>query len=385
MMQSITISSLLLLVAITNGQLNSTEPGGDPLYRICGLNYTQVENNCFNNNPTCPSGDRCPVGYTCYQLDETICPLPTPAPTPAATPATTTAPYSICAASFPEATTLCFDKTNNCATCNNATKACFTVRPDQCITDGGSIDAPTAPQAQTLTETPSVAPTAVPKITPSPSVSFAPTKAPTPNRFFCATSWLNVDENCNAATPCPNGQQDCANTAGTTCYQIQADKCASSSETEGPADQTNAPSASSSSATVPDKVRVCAKDPSEAALNCDVNTPCPDGSAAPCASGETCFLLVSCSASSAATGAPTPASGFSFETKPPIPSGVDQTTGSSTDSPGSSPSPPPSIPAYGFQWTTEPPNGSNMPNTSFFLTSVLVGASVLGAALAFYL
>ena len=288
MQPTLTLTLLALtggLFQVTNAQ-NQTESiqieNDNPDFRVCGVNYTEVLGNC-NANPPCPTGDRCPVGYTCYQLNEKLCPPETSAPTTEPTAAPTTLPpapapaFKICAEGFSQAASLCFDSTaKDCATCNNVTEACFTVAPQLC-TDG-NIDAPTSPQ----TAAPTAAPTAVPKPTATPTMSVAPTKAPTPNRFFCATNWDTVDESCSTATPCPNGQQDCASTDGMNCYQIRADECVGqtnpvdtgSSETEGSDAQWIDTPASSPSTTVSEKVKVCAKDLIEATFNCATNTPC---------------------------------------------------------------------------------------------------------------
>mmetsp|Transcript_8539 Transcript_8539/g.17233 ORF Transcript_8539/g.17233 Transcript_8539/m.17233 type:complete len:407 (-) Transcript_8539:71-1291(-) len=400
-------STVSLFLLATAGVFQVNAQIDDPNFRICGLNYTSVIDNC-NTNPKCPTGDNCPVGYTCFQLNDQLCPpdssapttTPTSTPTSAPTPVPTPVPaFKVCATGFFEATSSCFDTTKSCATCNNVTEACFTIAPDQCT------DAPTALQTAT--------PTAAPKPTPSPTVSAAPTKAPTPNKYFCATSWETVDADCSTATPCPNGQRDCV-AVEMNCYEIQADKCASptspvdtgSSETEGSDTTPTSPADTGSSetegsgaqlndsppATVSGKVRVCAKDMVEATFNCNTNTPCPDGAAAQCASGEACFELDSCGTSSGTTVDPTEASTFSFATAAPFPSpsGGDQTPESSpTASNISSQSP---TPLVGFAWTTPPPftwnppapSGSSIPHINFVLKSVLVGASALGAALAMF-
>ena len=392
MLQSTLTLSLLALTGglfqVTNAQ-NQTESiqieNDNPDFRVCGVNYTEVLDNC-STNPPCPTGDRCPVGYTCFQLNEKLCPPKTSAPTAEQTAAPTTLPpapapaFKICATGFSQAASLCFDSTvKDCATCNNVTEACFTVAPELC-TDG-NIDAPTSPQ----TAPPTAAPTALPKPTPSPTMSVAPTKAPTPNRFFCATNWDTVDENCSTATPCPNGQQDCAST-GMNCYEIQADKCVGqtnpvdtgSSETEGSSAQLIDPPISTPSATV--SVRVCAKDLIEATFNCATNTPCPDGSSASCASGEACIPVDSCNKSSEMTDAPTQASQLSFATAAPVPSPTGE---NATASPVASSTEWTQSPSgtVGFIWATPAPNGSNILHVSSVLQSFLVGLIFLGAAM----
>ena len=217
MLQSTLISVLLFPFG---GGIQETEAQSVQQYRICGLNYTHVIDNC-RSNPTCPSGDDCPIGYTCYQLNEALCPSiqptaePTPVPTPAPTPGTPpptpapTASYNVCAGSFIDARNACQDPTKACTTCNNVTEACFTILESQCI--------------DPTTESPSAAP--IIEITQSPSMTAIPTKAPTFNNFFCAPSWEVADEECDSLTPCPNGQQDCFDPE-MNCYEIQAERCA---------------------------------------------------------------------------------------------------------------------------------------------------------------
>jgi len=174
------------------------------------------------------------------------------------------------------------------------------------------------------------------------------------------------------------------------CYQIQANECpgligqddTGSSEAEGEEEgsgaQLSSPSGSSPQATVSGKVRVCAKDIIEATFNCDTNTPCPNGAAASCGSGEACFELDKCgtSTSNSMTGDSTQESEFTFGTGVPVPSpnGENQVT--------FPPTPRPSQAAFEFNWTTPSPNGSQIQQISFVLKSFLVGASVVGAALA---
>ncbi len=175
------------------------------------------------------------------------------------------------------------------------------------------------------------------------------------------------------------------------CYQIQAAQCpgligqddTGSSETEGEGSdaQLSAPSSSSPQTTVSGPVRVCAKDIIEATFNCATNTPCPNGAAASCESGEACFELDSCGASGSAsnsmTGDATESSGFTFGTAVPGASPVGENPVTFP------PTPRPSQAAFEFNWTTPSPNnGSNIQQISFVFKLFLVGVSVVGAALA---
>lgn len=197
------------------------------------------------------------------------------------------------------------------------------------------------------------------------------------------------------------------------CYQIQAAQCpgligqddTSSPETEGEESgaQLSSPSGSSPQATISGPVRVCAKDIIEATFNCNTSTPCPNGAAASCASGEACFELDSCgtSTSNSMTGDSTEESEATFGSGVPLPSPGGDNTGDSTEeseytfgvgvplpSPGgenqvtSPPTSRPSQAAFEFNWGTPSPNGSNIQQISFVFKLFLVGVSVVGAALA---
>lgn len=409
------LSSLFLFVAaggshVTDAQ--TTDDGTD--FRVCGLNYTHVIDNC-NDNPKCPTGDNCPVGFTCYQLSEALCPPPgneTNEPTPA-TPAiqsflptfastsnlTSLSTFSICAASFAEAQDSCFDATKSCAACDNVTEACFVVNcntstGEENVTDpteGAETAPPTGASIVTATSSTTSSITSSAANTPSPSQpSFpAPTTAPVVNRYFCGTSWEDAEKNCTTATPCPNGQQECT-TAGTSCFQIQEEKCqsvSSSPSSLGAGSSSNAPttlsssdSSFSASQSAGEKVRVCAADPVEAAFKCNVNPACPDGSTELCDAGQTCFELDSCMASSNSdvpTPGPSSSSGNTFGTKAPSPIAMDQTNSTAKKTPA-----PTGI--VGFEWTPPAPSGSSMPNVNFVLRFVLVGGSLLGSALAIF-
>jgi len=152
-------------------------------YRICGLNYTDVLENC-NTNPTCPTGDSCPAGFVCYQLNEDLCPRPTSVVTPPAvlealttakpsqsstllTVASTTPNRFFCATSWEVVDETCSTATpcpNGQQDCTTAGMTCYQIQADKCVRK--STSSPTV--GAILTSAPS----------PSSGSSFA-SKAPT--------------------------------------------------------------------------------------------------------------------------------------------------------------------------------------------------------------
>lgn len=248
--------------------------------QFCGFNYTDAFDSC-DSERACPLGIECTGGLTCFA--GITCPVknvtypPTPAPT---------ARTHYCGANWTDAVENCSED-RACPSgfgCANG-MTCYIIG-DSCSALSGS-DSPTpvpignssSPTTKTIDE------------------SASPTPVPTSITRFCGASMFEAWYSCSAATACPNGNE-CGD--GKACFQDIT--CPSSSITPTPApnhenatarpsirgSSTSAPATASPSTT---NLLYCGSSPEDAADNCSVNTPCPDGTAHVCSAGQTCFPI----------------------------------------------------------------------------------------------
>lgn len=202
-------------------------------------------------------------------------------------------------------------------------QACFLI-PSQCIpplptaspSDGSTIISTEITTALATNETNSteLAPTlAEPSLAP---VSPPPTASPIVNTHFCGVNYTDAEVSCDFDTACPAGFE-CP--SGQTCFtgivcpatapvvipptasptlrgtafpstavSIQG---TTSSTTLASLNGTDAPGNATSTTEAAQAYRYCGFTPEDAADNCAINTPCPDGMADACFTGQACFEL----------------------------------------------------------------------------------------------
>ncbi|KAL3799240.1 hypothetical protein HJC23_012965 [Cyclotella cryptica] len=278
-------------------EVNTTAPtavGGSPTAApmpnlfFCGESYELAVMNCFTNQPCATTAaEECPSGQACFGIpSQCLPPLPTASPSESATTLVSTE------------TTV--------ALASNETNS-------------------TEP-AVTSAE-PSLAP-----------ISVSPTASPIVNERFCGDNYTDAQVSCDFDTACPGGFE-CP--SGQTCFtgiicpataappvpptaSPSITKTTSGPTLRGTATSsttvsmigTSAGSTVTSSNGTAEVFRFCGFTPEDAADNCAINTPCPDGTAVACFSGQTCFELSSpCNAPSPVA---TPAASMAPVTDKPV-------------------------------------------------------------------
>merc|ERR1712127_165891 len=137
------------------------------------------------------------------------------------------------------------------------------------------------------------APTGSPSTRPGPT-TFAPTRSPVFNKFFCAKDYQLAEENCWSAEPCPTG---ICTDPSEQCFGISAEKCLSQEPTMSPttAPPTGSPVPNPTSSPVVNTY-FCGNTYVEANESCSEATACPSLT---CPDGLTCFAGIECPVSDA--------------------------------------------------------------------------------------
>lgn len=226
----------------------------------CGFNYTDAVENC-DSDRACSSGE-CSEGMACFT--GITCPVKnvTYSPTPAPTENT-----QFCGFNWTEAVDNCSED-----------RACPSGYGCQdgmtCYITGNTCSSEMESPTSAYTEE-------------SESSTAAPTSAP--NTKFCGSSMFKAWQSCSTETACPLGNE-CGN--GESCFPDIICPSTAITTPPTPAPSSNAEGSITASSSPPTTNHwYCGSSPEDAAANCAVNQPCPDGTAHKCSSGQTCFSI----------------------------------------------------------------------------------------------
>jgi len=333
----------------TTAMPTTSVPTASPIYSafFCGETYELAEANCWTAEP-CPSGSGCSKeGEDCFGISTDRCysPAPTetptgPGPRPSASPSVSTAPtYGPSTSRIPTMlptlspsaspivnTFYCgVDYDDAMSRCDSATPCPSGAGCPSDMTCFGNIQCSTASPAsiaETIaTSAPSVPSTTITEGTGSvaPTVTAAPSSISEPSSSM-PPYWEDIGE--QTSTP------QNATATGSTSVPSQSvtsspQPLPTSSSIISASAKPTPISSSSSNTNVPTMSQVefdptntfyCGDDYNDAATNCFTQVPCPNGEMGECPTGQSCFLIASCSspspAASSSSGATTMANGL---------------------------------------------------------------------------
>ncbi|KAL3792980.1 hypothetical protein HJC23_010993 [Cyclotella cryptica] len=239
--------------------------------QFCGMNYTDAEANCSPERG-CPLGSECFGGMACFG-GITFCPVKNVTIPPS--PAPTMNTY-YCGVNYTE-----------------AMESCSTERA--CPSGFGCPDGMTCYGGVT-----SCAVEVVETASPSP----VPSNVTVPTRF-CGANSTDAEVGCSMESACPLGNEcghGFACFSNIMCPALEASLSPTPSPNNATA-STSSPSIRGSSSSISPSsgsptesssevnLWYCGSSPEDAAENCSTNQPCPDGTAASCSAGQTCFPI----------------------------------------------------------------------------------------------